>query len=144
MENWLFLSQPPPFPETMINASPSFYLNHILDGWSLKPQMISKESRQEYLRNFSKPEVIARICSEYRASTIDAAYDREDRDNQRRIQCPTFVLWSQNDFDSDEPMTIWKKWAKDVSGKSISCGHFLMEESPDETAQHLLEFFSKQ
>jgi haloacetate dehalogenase len=142
MENWLFLSQPAPFPETMIKANASFYLDHILDSWSLKPQLISGESRKEYLRCFSKPEVIARICSEYRASKIDAAYDREDRERQRQIQCPTLVLWSKNDFANDEPLAIWKKWAKNVSGKSMACGHFLMEESPEETLQHLFEFFS--
>lgn len=142
MENWIFLSQPAPFPETMIKANSSFYLDHILDSWSLKPQLISSESRKEYLRCFCKPEVIARICSEYRASKIDAAYDREDREHQRLIQCPTLVLWSQSDFADDEPLAIWKKWGKNVSGKSMACGHFLMEESPEETLQHLFEFFS--
>ncbi len=142
LENWLFLSQPAPFPETLINANPSFYLNYILDSWSLSPHLISRESRDEYLRCFKKPEVIAAICSEYRATKIDAAYDQEDQNKHRRIQCPTLVLWSENDFSEDEPLVIWRQWAENVTGKPMSCGHFLMEESPDETLNHLLEFFN--
>lgn len=141
MENWLFLSQPAPFPETLINGNPSFYLDHILDSWSLSPDLVSRESREEYLRCFSKPEVIAGICSEYRTTKIEADCDRDDRNNHRQIQCPTLVLWSENDFTGDEPLTIWKKWGKNVAGESMPCGHFLMEESPDETLEHLLEFF---
>jgi haloacetate dehalogenase len=142
LENWLFLSQPAPFPETLINANPSFYLNYILDNWSLSPHLISRESRDGYLRCFKKPEVIAAICSEYRATKLDAAYDQEDQNNHRRIQCPTLVLWSENDFSEDEPLVIWRQWAENVSGKRMSCGHFLMEESPDETLSYLLEFFN--
>lgn len=143
MENWLFLSQPHPFPETLISANPSFYLNHVLDSWSLSPQLISQESRDEYLHYFKKPEVIAGMCSEYRASQLDAVYDEEDRNKHRRIQCPTLVLWSENDFLENEPLTIWEKWAENVSGKRMSCGHFLMEECPDQTLNYLLEFFNK-
>lgn len=142
LENWLFLSQPAPFPETLINASPAFYLNYILDSWSLSPHLISGESRDEYLRCFKKPEVIATICWEYRATKLDVAYDQEDLNKHRRIQCPTLVLWSENDFSGDEPLVIWKKWADNVAGKRMSCGHFLMEESPDETLGHLLEFLN--
>jgi haloacetate dehalogenase len=142
LENWLFLAQPAPFPETLIQADPSFYLNNILDSWSLSPQLISRESRDEYLRCFKKPEVIAGICSEYRSTKLDAAYDQEDKDKHRRIECPTLVLWSQNDFSDNEPLEIWREWAEHVSGKSLSCGHFLMEESPDETLRYLLEFMN--
>jgi haloacetate dehalogenase len=83
------------------------------------------------------------MCSEYRASGLDAAYDEEDRNKHRRIQCPTLVLWSENDFPENEPLIIWEKWAENVSGKRMSCGHFLMEECPDETLNHLIEFFGR-
>jgi haloacetate dehalogenase len=143
MENWLFLSQPAPFPETLLSANPSFYLNYILDSWSLSPQLISPASRDEYLRCFTKPEVIAGICSEYRANKLDAAYDLEDRNSQRRIHCPTLVLWSENDFSANEPLLIWENWAENITGKGLPCGHFLMEEAPDETVNQLIDFFSK-
>ena len=34
----------------------------------------------------------------------------------------------------------WKKWATNVSGYSLSCGHYLPEEAPKETLAALLSF----
>jgi haloacetate dehalogenase len=143
MENWFFLSQPAPFPEILINANPEFYLNHILDSWSLEPQLISKKSRAEYFVHFRKPAVIERICAEYRAFKIDIQNDKEDRLKGKTIKCPAVALWSQNDFPLKEesPLTIWRTWADNVVGKGLSCGHFLMEEKSDEVGNELSEFF---
>ena len=143
MENWFFLAQPAPFPETLINANPEFYLNHILDSWSLHPEMIPRESRKEYLVHFSKPAVIEKICAEYRAFRFDIQYDREDRMNRKTIKCPTLVLWSENDFPTKDasPLKIWSSWVENVMGKGLSCGHFLMEEKPEEVGDALSEFF---
>jgi haloacetate dehalogenase len=37
-------------------------------------------------------------------------------------------------------ITEWKKWATNVSGCSIPCGHYLPEEAPKETLAALLSF----
>lgn len=143
MENWLFLSQPAPFAETMINSNPGYYLNYILDSWSGKPELIDKQTREAYLEYFSKPEVIATICSEYRANQIDRINDRDDREATRRIHCPTLLLWSDIDFlpDTISPLEIWKNWAYQVSGMGLPCGHFLMEELPEKVVEEFLHFF---
>jgi haloacetate dehalogenase len=143
MENWLFLAQPAPLPETLIGTNARFYLNHVLDDWSSKPEDISAEARSIYLRCFKKPEVIRSICAEYRASSIDAVHDRENRDKKQHIKCPVLVLWSALDYPSGpgDPLHIWKRWADDVSGSAIDCGHFLMEEKPVEVVLHILNFF---
>ena len=144
LENWFFLSQPAPFPETLISANPKFYLNHIIDTWSSSPRLISKKSREEYLKYFKKQRVLKSICEEYRNNKTDGNYDQQDRDSHRRIQCPTLILWSNNDFPdtSNSPLGIWKKWAGKVSGKGLDCGHFLMEEKPREVLEHLRNFFN--
>jgi haloacetate dehalogenase len=145
MENWLFFSQPVPFPETMISSNPRYYLNYILDSWSVIPASINEETRAEYLTYFSKPEVIATICAEYRANEIDRINDRNDREAGRRIQCPVLLLWSDIDFptDGDSPLDIWKNWAYHISGRGFPCGHFLMEELPEKVAEAFLQFFNR-
>lgn len=144
MENWLFLSQPAPLPETLIGSNASFYLNHILDAWSVYPHQIPKEIRQEYQKHFENPGVLEKICAEYRAFKFDLEYDQQDQLSWNKIKCPVFVLWSQNDFpdNQESPVSIWEKWADHVAGKRLSCGHFLMEEKPEQVAEELIAFFT--
>jgi haloacetate dehalogenase len=145
MENWFFLSQPKPFPETMINAIPDFYLNYILDSWSKDGTSISQDARMEYLRCFRNPKVIEAICEEYRSSETDILHDRNDQINGKRIACPTLVLWSEKGFAASfgDPLTIWKNWSDDVRGLPLPCGHFLMEEAPDQVFTELNGFFQE-
>jgi haloacetate dehalogenase len=144
MANWFFLAQPSPLPETLIAANPGVYLEHILNSWAEDPELIEREARAEYLRCFEKETVIAAMCAEYRTNGLDASYDRADRADQRRIQCPTLVLWSGKDAPGgqEEPLSIWKHWTDDLSGSALPGGHFLMEESPAATSQQLLTFFA--
>lgn len=143
MENWFFLSQPAPYPETMIKSNTAYFLQYILDSWSEDPSMITAEARAEYLRCFNDPRVVASICAEYRALHFDAKDDDEDRKHSRRIQCPTCVLWSKEGLPSrmGDPLMIWKKWADNVIGTSLHGGHFLMEENPEEVFRQLSAFF---
>ena len=39
-----------------------------------------------------------------------------------------------------EPVKVWKKWATEVTGYSLKCGHFLPEEKPKETFNAILNF----
>lgn len=145
MGHWFFLAQPAPLPETMISATPDDYLTHILHSWAEEPDQITPEARAEYLRCLKKEAVVAAICAEYRANELDAAYDRDDRAHNRRIKCPVMVLWSgkDNPGGDEDTLVIWKRWADNVSGASLTGGHFLMEESPTATSRQLLTFFNE-
>jgi haloacetate dehalogenase len=144
MGNWLFLSQPSPLPETLIHTSSEYYLNYILNSWADNPNAISTEAREEYLRCFQNPDVIKATCEEYRASSIDAKYDKSDRVNDRKITCPVLVLWGEKGIAISafgDPLKIWQSCANDVRGHSMPTGHFLMEEAPDEVVKEFLAFF---
>jgi len=82
------------------------------------------------------------MCEDYRAgSTIDYGLDESDR-GQRRITCPTLVLWSlQGELEEwYDVLAIWREWADNVRGHGIDCGHYLAEEAPDETYTALHSF----
>ena len=54
------------------------------------------------------------------------------------------ALWGDRRGDRREGMMeVWGRWATDLRGAAIACGHFLPEAAPDETAAALLEFFSE-
>ena len=40
-----------------------------------------------------------------------------------------------------DPVKVWRKWAKNVEGYSLKCGHFLPEEKPKETLKAIQRFF---
>ena len=122
---------PPPHDGTRVRASR-------FDG---APQPVSDEAFAEYLRCFRNPEVIHATCEDYRAgATIDFDLDAADLEAGRRIQCPMLALWGERGRRR-EVFETWQRWATDVRGRAIACGHFLPEEAPDETLAELTRFF---
>ena len=143
--NWWFLSQPFPFPETLIQNNADFFLNHILDSWSGTAKPITEKARQEYLRYFKNSKVVRTMCEEYRAGiSIDVRHDRRDKKDGRFIQCPLLILWASDGFVTSfgDPLEVWKTRAKNVKGYQINSAHFLMEEVPAEIQNAFIDFFS--
>ncbi len=140
---WSFLAAPEPVPEQLIARAPAVIVDHMLDAWSEVRDAFPAELRAEYIARFSAPDTILAICEEYRAAaTLDYQHDEADRGN-RRITCPTLVLWSHTGAVARyQPLEVWKTCADEVHGGPIPAGHFLPEESPEETTRHLLEFLA--
>ena len=145
--HWYFLAQPYPLPEKLIGSDPEFYLRHTVSSWTDNPQPIAPEAMDEYLRCFRKESVINAACEDYRAgASVDIELDREDRDAGNRIQCPVLVLFGEHGSGTTgvpSPLDVWRQWAQNVTGFGLDCGHFLMEEAPEETAEALKNFFQK-
>ena len=145
MANWFFLAQASPVPEDIIGSRSDRYLRHILESWG-GTEVIESETFEEYARCFRDPRVIRAICAEYRAGdSVDLEHDRVDRDTGRRIRCPVLVTWAPNGLVPlfGDPLSIWRKWANDVQGEAMNCrGHFMMEESPQETAERIHTFLA--
>jgi haloacetate dehalogenase len=84
------------------------------------------------------------MCEDYRAgTTIDHELDEDDLAAGRRIRCPVLALWAGRDelgrwFDV---IATWRRWADDVRGRALDCGHFLAEERPEEVTSELRAFF---
>ncbi len=68
-----------------------------------------------------------------------------ERGGRRVLQCPTLCLWALKD-DLEElygdVLTVWRPWAKKLSGRGMECGHHMGEEAPEELARELLAFLS--
>lgn len=141
--HWFFLIQPHDIPERMIGADPFYFLNQKFGQWGRDNTAFTKEAFEEYLRCLT-PETIHASCEDYRASaTIDLEHDQLDMDNGNRILCPLLCLWGEKGFVGKKYNVVaeWKKWADNVSGFSLPCGHYLPEEAPAETLDALVNFF---
>lgn len=141
--HWFFLIQAHDLPERMIGADPAFYLSKKFGQWGRDGSAFTAEALAEYHRCFT-PETIHASCEDYRASaSIDLEHDQIDIDQGRKIRCPLLCLWGEKGFVGQKYDVIgeWKKWADQVDGKGLPCGHYLPEEAPDETLEALLNFF---
>lgn len=145
--HWFFLSQDPDLPEHLIGADPRHYLQHKLAQWSggAGIEVFAPEAVEEYVRCFSDPEVIRASCEDYRAgASIDLEHDDIDATAGRRVDCPTLVLWGDEGFvgRAYDVLEVWNRYATDVRGHSIGCGHFLAEEEPEATSIALRDFLA--
>ena len=141
--HWFFLIQPAPFPETLIGSDPKFFLESKMQHWGKDRTAITNDAFDEYLRCFSNPDTIHASCEDYRASaSIDLEHDAADVG--LKLDIPLLVLWGAtamvgNKYDM---LCAWQEVASDVTGFAVPGGHYLPEESPDETYQALLDFFT--
>jgi haloacetate dehalogenase len=140
--HWFFLAQPAPLPERLIGADPDWFWRwHTSRG---PHEVFTPEALEDYLACFRDPETVRAICEDYRAAAgIDCEHDAADKRAGRRIACPLLALWGAHArleawYDT---LAVWRDWASDVSGRCLSCGHYLAEERPEETAAQLLPFF---
>jgi haloacetate dehalogenase len=141
--HWFFLAQAAPFPETLIASHAEMVLRRTIASWAGRPGAIGEEAMRAYVEAFT-PEMIRACCDDYRAGAhVDPEIDRADRDAGRRIACPVLALWGGARRERPSPLPVWKRWADDVRGRALDCGHFLPEEAPDEIAAELLTFFAQ-
>ncbi len=116
-----------------------------LDRWAARPGFYTGDAFTEYLCCFRDARTIHATCEDYRAgATIDIVHDEADRGH--RLACPLLVLWGEAGLVAEtprlDPLAIWRARAADVRGRTLICGHFLPEETPDDTYAQLTAFFS--
>lgn len=142
--HWPFLARPAILTEPVLAGSDGKIFESFLRGWASTPDALAPEAIAAYLASFKKPEVIAASCADYRAGvTRDWEHDREDRAAGRRLACPVFAPWGSHYIGDGEPtpVTIWRRWADQVEGHGLPCGHFLQEEMPVALAEAMIAFF---
>lgn len=134
--HWFFFAQPDT-PERVITADP--------DSWySGDEQTMGSENYAEWKTAIHDPGVVRAMLEDYRAGlTVDRLAEEADRAANRRLSCPTLVLWSEFDDLAElhgDPIRIWSEWADNVRGQSIASGHHMAEEAPDQLATALADF----
>ena len=140
--HWSFLSRPHPMPETLIGNDPDYYLEYTLASWAKTRDLtpFSPEALAHYRALMQSPASVHAICEDYRAgASIDRKLDDADKAAGRKIACPTLVIYA-SDYLAGGPLDVWRPWCGNVSGASVTSGHFLAEENPRDTLAALLPF----
>lgn len=143
--HWFFLIQRAPLPETLIGRDPQFWLETIFNAWTGTSEAFTPAARAEYLRCFASPGGVAATCEDYRAGAgADCEDDAASLAADARVAAPLLALWGKRGvvgarFDC---LAEWRRYAADVRGEAVNCGHFLPEEAPEPTLRALLAFFA--
>ncbi len=135
--HWFFFAQPDK-PERAILADP--------DAWyGGSEKAMGAPAYADFQRAIHDPAIIHGMIEDYRAGlSIDHLHDRADREQGRRLQCPTMVLWSlRDDLERlyGDVLEVWRPWTTTLTGHGIDCGHHMAEEAPATLADALLDFF---
>ncbi|NUT32686.1 MAG: alpha/beta hydrolase, partial [Hamadaea sp.] len=129
--------------ERMISAAPDAFFGHFLDIWTTDREAVPDEVRAAYLA--ACREAVPSIVADYRASAgIDIEHDRADRDAGRTLRMPVGVL--QQDWGAAlgfDAAALWGAWAPDLRHTTVTCGHFMAEEAPDDIAKALRELLAR-
>ncbi|TFV76794.1 alpha/beta hydrolase [Blastococcus sp. CT_GayMR19] len=142
--HWFFFIQPAPVPERLIAGDPIGYLHSLLGGWGSRLDAQDPGALKEYERCFLDADARSAMLEDYRAgASVDYDLDTADAAAGRRVAAPLLVLWGSRSVvgrGPDDPLTVWRTRAGEVSGHAVDAGHFLAEERPAETAAALEEF----
>jgi haloacetate dehalogenase len=146
--HWLFLAQPNPLPEMLIESAPIGFLDYTMARWSKSKDLraFDPKALAEYRLHFSTPEHIHATCNDYRAGqTCDLADDEADVEEGNKIACPLLVLWGDTGIPHEMPdiTALWRRFAGKLETAEVAAGHFLPEENPHATLDHLLPFLDR-
>jgi haloacetate dehalogenase len=103
------------------------------------------EALAEYERCAALSGTSVSICEDYRASaTIDLVHDRADVAAGRQLTQPLRVLWGEHGAVARcfDVLSLWRERARDVSGRTLPCGHYLAEEAPEQVIAEAQSFFT--
>ncbi|NSX54203.1 alpha/beta hydrolase [Sulfitobacter sp. 1151] len=140
--HWYWLTQPHPFPETLITGSNDFYWLAKCGSGKAGLRPFVRQALTEYLECFNDSAVVHGACEDYRAAaTIDIAHDDADTS---KLTMPLLALWGQHGaiqthFDC---LALWRERAENVQGWSLQGGHYLAEEVPDQVIPAFRDFFA--
>jgi haloacetate dehalogenase len=142
--HWFFLIQPPPLPEALIESDPVRYVRSVMGKRHAGLAAFAPAALAEYERCAQIPGTAASICEDYRAAaTVDLVHDRADVAAGLRLAQPLRVLWGEHGAVGQcfQVLDLWRERARDVSGMSLPCGHYIAEEAPALLLAEALNFF---
>jgi pimeloyl-ACP methyl ester carboxylesterase len=134
----------PDLPESMVAGREDVYLRYMYRKGGARPDAISEEAQQEYLRAYSQPGAMRAGFNYYRAMAQDAK-DNMAFIRQGKLKMPVLVYGggAPNAGRGLYAMDSWSRACSDVrGGVAEGCGHWIPEERPDWVVARLLEFFS--
>lgn len=136
---WHFLfNQVRDLPELLITGREVAYLTFMFDRWAFRRHAVAADT---YIRAYSAPGGLRGGFAYYRA--IPETIRQNQLRAQRPLAMPVLAIGAEH-ATGDAPLRTLEGHARQVQGVIIEgCGHFVMEEAPDEFIRHVLAFLHR-
>ena len=137
----------PDLPEELINGREKVYLSWFYRTFAFKPDCITKNDINEYLRTYKQPGALRAGFSYYRAMAQDANVNAEIIKNFK-LPMPVLAIGGGVSYPNGrgrgkDPEASLRRVAIDVKGEIFpECGHFIPEEKPELLLDKLGQFFN--
>ncbi len=130
------------FPEALTAGREDVYLSFFYRNWGARPDAISEEAQQEYLRTYRQPGAMRAGFNFYRATPQDVA-DNEQFLKDGKLKMPVLCYGGESGRGRRmAALESWQRVAENVRGGiAEGCGHWIPEERPDWVIAELLAFF---
>ena len=139
---WQFtFNRLPDLPETLTRGRERELLDWLFDSKSQYPSRITSLKRKRYVECYSGPNKMRYGFEYYRSFTTSATQNNEFA--KRKLQMPVLALGGENAVGEGVKNSL-EGLAETVEGGTIlSCGHYVMEEQPEDVARQLCDFFGR-
>lgn len=91
----------------------------------------------DYRHDWSQAARRHAFAEDYRAgATTDLRDDRASLADRQTIRCPTLIMWGERFLGrlAESPLETWRRsFIPEAEGLQIECGHFLLEEAPEQS-----------
>ncbi len=139
--SWNFgFNETPELPEKLTAGRERILLRWFFDNISVRPEAITKEAEDEYVRTYSEPGAMSASFEWYRAFPKDIEFILASARNKLRM--PVLALGAEKTMGRFMVPMV-QTVAEDVRGGVIpDCGHYVPEEKPDYLVQQLNAFLA--
>ena len=124
--------QVPDLPEQMISGRERVYLDWFYRAYSATPGVPDQPAVEEYLRTYTRPDVMASALERYRG--VEGEIEHNARYVQGPIAPPILAVGGEKSFGGAVAENL-RRASQEVQAVVIDeCGHYVSEERPDELA----------
>ncbi len=132
-------------PEPLTAGREDVYLGFFYRYWGARPDAISLEAQQEYIRAYRLPGAMRAGFNVYRATVQDVSDNEAFLKRDGKLKMPVLCYGGPHGRGrSMGAIESWRRVTEDVRGGiADGCGYWIPEERPQWVIDELLVFFGE-
>ena len=129
----------PELPEVLTKGRERELFNWLFDHKATHPERLTRARRDRYVECYTRAGDMSQGFAYYRSAALNASQNVTF--SKTKLQMPVLALGGQGGLGSNMHKGL-EALASNVQGDQIDdCGHYVMEEEPENVAPKLLNFF---